>query len=262
MKKGVQAFTVRDYFGDKETCRETIRKIAEIGYDSIQWGAPKCMTVQETVDLLKEFNITNCSGGASYDALLGGGKAITEAAETARAFGTNIISVGTLPEEYRYNQDGIKKYAASLNKIAADLKKEGCVLSYHHHALEFFSFGGGVNGMDILTGETDPDGVQFCLDTHWLTSAGVDPVYWIKKMKGRIPLIHFKDYAIIEGAVKIEDVFKMFAEVGEGNIAWPRIVEACKEVGVEYVIVEQDKCMRSPFDCLKTSFDNMVKMGV
>ena len=54
----------------------------------------------------------------------------------------------------------MKRYAHELNGIAAKLKKEGCALIYHHHALEFFSLGGGLNGMDVLVGETDPEGVH------------------------------------------------------------------------------------------------------
>ena len=87
-------------------------------------------------------------------------------------------------------------------------------------------------------------------------------MYWIKKLKGRVPIIHFKDFGIVEGAAKIEDVEKCFAEVGEGNINWPPIVEACRETGIEYVIVEQDICKGNPFDSLRVSFGNLCKFGV
>ncbi len=60
-------------------------------------------------------------------------------------------------------------------------------------------------------------------------------------------VVHFKDYKIVGGADPIEQVCKDFAEVGEGNLNWPAIIEACREVGVEAVIVEQDVCPRDPF---------------
>jgi len=261
MKKGVQAFTVRNFLGSPEQCRESYKKIADMGYDSVQAWAAGGMTARETQDLLTELGLINCSGGGSFEAMLKGGAAISEAVETAKIYNSKYIGVGTLPNEYRYTKDGFKRYAAGLNNIAAELKKEGCALLYHHHALEFFSFG-DENGMDIMVRETDPNGVYWTLDTHWLVSGGVDPVQWIKNLKGRVPIIHFKDYGIAEGAVKIEDVEKCFAEVGQGNINWPPIVEAVKETGVEYVIVEQDICKGDPFDSLKISFDNLVKFGV
>ena len=261
MKKGVQAFTIRAFLTSPAQCRESYRKIAEMGYDSVQAGPATGMTAQETQDMFRELGLSNCSSGGNYEAMAAG-HGIAQAVGTARIFGTKYIGVSTLPEAFRYTEDGLKRYAHSLNGIAAELKKEGCALLYHHHALEFYSFGGGVNGMDILTDETDPEGVYWTLDTHWLASAGVDPVHWIKKLKGRVPIIHFKDYGIVEGAVKIEDVHKCFAEVGEGNIHWPPIVEACKETGIEYAIVEQDICKGDPFDSLRVSFGNLCRFGV
>jgi len=261
MKKGVQAFTVRDFLGNPAQCRESYKKIADMGYDSVQTWAAGGMTAQETQDLLTELGLVNCSGGGSFEEMLKGGAAITEAVKTAQIYNSRYIGIGTLPHEYRYTKDGFKRYAADLNKIAAELKKEDCALLYHHHALEFYSFG-DENGMDIMVRETDPDGVYWTLDTHWLVSGGVDPVQWIKNLKGRVPIIHFKDYGIVEGAVKIEDVHKCFAEVGQGNINWPPIVETVRETGIEYVIVEQDTCKGNPFDSLKMSFDNLVKFGV
>jgi len=262
MKKGVQAYTVREFFQNREQCRETYQKIAAMGYESVQAGTPGFMTVHETQDLLTECGLVNCSSGAEYEDLVAGGAAIVKAVDNARIFKTPLISVGTLPEEFRYNQEGMKRYAQSLNAIAAELKKEGCALLYHHHTLEFYSFGGGVNGMDILTGETDPEGVLFTLDTHWLAASGTDSVYWINKLKGRVPVIHFKDYGIAEAGVKIEGVQKTFAEVGEGNIIWPPIVEACRDTGIEFVIVEQDFCKGDPFDSLRVSFRHLCELGV
>jgi len=263
MKKGVQAFTIREFLSTKESTRESFKKVADMGYDSVQAWTSAEMTAQETQDMFKEFGLENCSSGADFGALLSGDSAVYKTAiETARIFNTKYIGVSTLPEEYRYTKDGSKRYAQALNKIAAELKKEGCAVLYHHHALEFYSLGNGVNAMDILTEETDPDGVFWTLDTHWLACGGVDPVSWIKKLKGRVPIIHFKDYAIAEGAVKIEDVCKIFAEVGEGNINWPPIVEACRETNIEYVIVEQDICKGNPFDSLKVSYDGLCRLGV
>jgi len=261
VKKGVQAFTIRDFLGSPKECRESYKKIARMGYDSVQCWPTGGMTAKETQEMLTELGLINCSSGGSFEDMLKDSAAISQAVENAKIFNTKYIGVGTLPEEYRYTKDGFKRYAADLNKIAAELKKEGCALIYHHHALEFYSFG-DENGMDIMVNETDPQGVYWTLDTHWLASGGVDPVMWIKNLKGRVPIIHFKDYGIVEGAVKIEDVHKCFAEVGQGNINWPPIVAAVKETGVEYVVVEQDTCKGCPFDSLKISYDNLVKFGV
>lgn len=262
MKKGVQTFTVRDYMGSLEEVKLSLNKIKEIGYDSVQTWTPSFMTHQEYKALLDDIGLETCSSGGSYERMVEDPAAIEEAIEQAKIFGVEYVSVGTLPEEMRESESGYRQYAENINKIAAELKKENLKLLYHPHALEFFSLGGGLKGMDIIVDETDPDGLHFALDTHWLVAGGVNVVDWIYKVKGRMKIIHFKDYAIVGGAKKVEDVCKDFAEVGEGNIDWPKVVKACKDIGVEFAIVEQDFCPGDPFHSLKISFDNMVKFGV
>ena len=262
MLKGVQCYTIRDYLKDAAQFKESMKKVKAIGYDCVQSGVPSYLTARETKDFLDEVGLTSCSTYASYEKMAEEPAAITAAIKDAKIMDTNCIAIGTMPEEMRDHEEGFKKYAASLNKIAAELNKEGCKLVYHHHALEFFSLGGGRHGMDILFNETDPSCVYFTLDTHWLASGGVNPIEWINKAKGRMTFIHFKDYAIGPEAQSIEGVSKMFAEVGEGNINWPEVIKACKETGVEAAVVEQDICKGCPFDSLKISYDNMVKFNV
>ena len=54
-----------------------------------------------------------------------------------------------------------------------------------------------------------------------------------------------------------------FAPVGEGNLDWKPIIEFCKNKGVKSYAIEQDCCYgRDEFDCVKSSFDYLKKMGV
>ncbi len=262
MRKGVQIFTVRDFLNNTEEVEATLRKIRDIGYDSVQAWTPSFMTHIEFKALLDEIGLKTCSANGSYEKMLEDTAAIEEAIEQAKIFGVEYIAIGTLPKEMRESEQGYRQYTENINKIASELKKENLKLLYHPHALEFFSLGGGLKGMDIMLNESDPDGLHFALDTHWLTAGGVSVVDWIYKVKGRMKVIHFKDYAIVGGAQKIEDVCKTFAEVGEGNIDWPKVIDACNDTGVEYAIVEQDTCPGDPFDSLKISFNNMVKFGM
>ena len=55
---------------------------------------------------------------------------------------------------------------------------------------------------------------------------------------------------------------QVMAEVGEGNLNWPRILSAAAEAGVEWYIVEQDICQRDPFESLAISLRNLKAMGL
>ena len=92
------------------------------------------------------------------------------------------------------------------------------------------------------------------------------------KMKGRADLVHLKDYRIVmppEGVtgeqtspkeLRKKDV--QFAEIGEGSLDMPGIINACIETGVKYMPIEQDTSYDlSPYDSIRISVENIREMG-
>ena len=123
----------------------------------------------------------------------------------------------------------------------------GVTLCYHNHQIEFRRLGAGLV-LEELFSRTDDRYVQAELDTHWVQVGGGNPSDWCRRMSGRLPLLHLKDYAIDAGNKVV------FAEVGHGNLDWPRIVAAADAAGCKWFIVEQDTCPGDPFDPLAKSF--------
>lgn len=95
------------------------------------------------------------------------------------------------------------------------------------------------------------------LDVHWVQRGGCNPETWIRKLAGRIPVIHFKDFAMIE-------MNPVYCEIGEGNLEWNKIIQACRDTNVRWYSIEQDSPFpgRDIFDSMKISFDNLRAMGV
>lgn len=261
MKKGVQLYTVRDFISDRAMVAESLRKIKEIGYEAIQASTPPFMTDAEMKQQMDDAGLGTFSANADFEMLENDANALKAAVEQAHAYGVDFVAVGTLPEPLRESRDGYMRFAERANRVVEMLGKENLKLLYHPHALECFSLGGGLNGLDIMVDETDPDGFWFCLDTHWLASGGLDVCDWIRRVRGRMDLIHFKDYAIVGCTDKVESVCRQFAEVGEGNLNWVKIIEACKQNGVNNLAVEQDICRGDPFDSLGISYRNLIKYG-
>jgi len=261
MYKGAQTYTFRDFISDRKQFEQSLKRVKAIGYESLQHGTPPFMTAQETKAMLDDIGLLPCSSGADHR-LMDDPAEVKKVIAIANVYGVKDIYTGSIPFDMADNADGYKKFAATLNAIGKKFIKDGCYITYHHHAMEFHSLGNGRTGMDILFEETDPSCVMFCLDTHWLAAGGVDPAEWILKVKGRMSIIHFKDYAIGGGGTMVEGVSKRYAEVGEGNLNWPKIVAACREAGVEHAVFEQDECARDPFDSMEISYRNMVKFGV
>ena len=255
--KAVQMYTVRNYVPDVDFLKTTFAKISAMGYDAVQGGYVRGLETEEYIDILNTYGLRECSVGGNLEGDL------TPLIKKAKALGVTEVGIGTLPQELQATPEGFKKYAAQLNEIGKRLFEEGgLAINYHNHALEFASFG-GTTGMDILFDETNPQYVHFTLDTHWITCGGQSPSKWIRRAAGRMPHVHFKDYAINPAAVDvIEGLSKRFAEVGQGNIDWEDVVQACRDIDIEYYIVEQDFCPGSPFDSLKISFDKLVALGL
>ncbi len=120
---------------------------------------------------------------------------------------------------------------------------------------------GSRTGLEIIYGESDPRYLKAEIDTYWVQHGGGDPIDWIKRMKNRMPVIHLKDMVMAEG----ENPWvgkQLMAEVGEGNLNWPAILNACQEANVEWYAVEQDICQRDPFESLAISYRNLQRIGL
>ena len=255
---GVQGFTIREHMADKAELDKTLKKISDIGYNGLQLRVPAYLTVKEYADMLAGYGIRGLTMGATVDGMLGDpGPAI----EGAHILGADLLFLASIPKELRNDEAGYHKFAADMNKCGHIAKKEGLRVTYHAHAFEYCNFD-GYTGMDILLNETDSDCVEMMPDTHWLACAGVNPPDFIRRCINRCTQVHFKDYKIALGEEVLENVPKRFAEVGRGNLDWPAIIRACREIGVEIFVVEQDVCEIDPFTSLRISFDAMKRMGL
>jgi sugar phosphate isomerase/epimerase len=140
--------------------------------------------------------------------------------------------------------------------LGARMAQQGLNLGYHNHAHELVKMDGPVI-LDRLADGLDKS-IWMEIDTYWIQFGGGDPVKWIKRFAGRIPCVHVKDMGMTVG-----EKAQNMTEVGEGNLNWPGIIEAAKQSGVKWLIVEQDNCNgKDPFDCSERSLRNLEAMGL
>lgn len=125
----------------------------------------------------------------------------------------------------------------------------GLRLGYHNHDFEFEHFSESTTILETFYGNTNRN-VCAELDVHWVTRGGGNPETWIRKLKNRIPVIHFKDFTVYNRQ-------PIFCEIGQGNLDWTGILKACREAEVKTFVVEQDLPFpgRDVFESAKLSFD-------
>ena len=193
--------------------------------------------------------------------------------EDCKALNTDMLRIGMLPITCMGSREKAIDFVKRADEMAERLGEHGIDLYYHNHHVEFVKYDGQYL-LDIITDNTKKMGFE--LDIHWIHRGGENPVEFIKKYANSIRLLHLKDYRIAE--VVMPDMSKgfdmkafgnaffsqpvQFAEVGEGTLPIKACIEAGLAGGAEYFLVEQDDCYgRDPFDSLKISHDNLVKLG-
>jgi sugar phosphate isomerase/epimerase len=165
------------------------------------------------------------------------------------------IGLGSMPQKFTGSLQGYKEFAKAITPIAQVIRDNGRTFVYHNHNFEFARFG-ELTGMEILMEECG-SAVQFEPDTYWIQAGGGDVVKWLRKLSGRVEVVHFKDMVY-----DLESRSPVMAEVGEGNLNWTDIIDVCRDIGVLWHIVEQDVCQRDPYDSLKISLGNLARHGL
>ncbi len=156
--------------------------------------------------------------------------------------------------------DHWKKLADTLNHRAHALKPFGIALGYHNHNVEFVDAGKGT-GWDVLQAETDPTMVHFEVDLGWVSAAGLDPVEFLHRTKGRVRWIHVKD---LKASTAANTALQMDpTEVGSGRMDWKSILPAAKAAGVQHFYVEQEPPFTMPrIDAAAKSFAYLAALKV
>ena len=245
-----QLYTVRDFTNTPADIATTMKKVKQLGYDAVQCSALGTIDAHELKKIVDGEGLTICATHTDYDRMRDDPQAVID---EHNLWGCKHAAIGGLPQEYR-SAEGYARFAKEASEVAKRLAEGGLTFSYHNHSFELERFNGRT-GLEILYEDSDPKYFNSELDTYWIQHGGGDPAAWIRKLRGRADIIHLKDMGM-------DDRTQLFAEVGEGNLNWPAILDACKEAGVEWYIIEQDTCQRDPFESLGISLRNLKEMGL
>jgi sugar phosphate isomerase/epimerase len=246
-----QLYTLREFLKTPEEIVQTMKKVRKIGYEAVQLSGLGTIDPGQLKEIVDSEGLTVCATHISFQRLC---DELEQVMQEHKLWNCKYVGIGGMPAEYRDSSEGFARFASEASVIGRKLADNGFKFIYHNHAFEFTKFD-GVTGMDILLEKSDPEAFGFEIDTYWVQHGGGDPAEWIRKVKGRMDVVHFKDREV----VKNEPVM---AEVGEGNLNWKAIIQACRDTDVKWYCVEQDVCRRDPFDSLAISLRNLKSMGL
>ena len=254
-KLGVQLYTIRDFMQDPEFADLAFKKLAELGYTEAH-TAGNAFDAKLFGELLAKHGISIIGTHYSFDKMCNDPE---ETMEIHRMWGTTNIGIGGMPGDARKNLDDLKKFIYDFNKAAEVFAKHGFRTTYHNHNFEFVRIDGYKTIMDLLYEGFDPATTSFVLDTCWVAAGGGDVIDWMEKLEGRLDILHLKDMYLKQDK-ETRHFLPTITEVGNGSVAWDRVMKTAEKIGVKHYVVEQDTNWQgSPFDSLKMSADFLAK---
>lgn len=252
---GAQMFTVREECKTAEAMDNTCKRLKDMGFEIVQVSGISldAKTIKKIID---KYNLTAVTSHRSFDDFEAN---LDEIIEYNKTLGIDLCGIGMMPFKYTESEEALTEFINKVNVISEKLAKENMYFGYHNHAFEFAKVG-GKRIIDRLIEETNPEYFNFILDTYWIQVGGCTPEEYIKKLGKRAMAIHFKDFKV---DLKDWQVPKM-SEVGLGNLNWSGIIEASKESGARWALIEQDGGWidEDPFRALEISRKYLLEKGM
>ena len=227
-KIGLQLYTVREAL---ERDRDgTLRTVASLGYEGVELFGPVDAQAMRTV--LDAVGLVVAGRHISLDA------DVEALADEARVLGCNRVALGWIDEvsTTAERDDAV----ARITDLALRARAAGLDFGFHNHWSEVPALEDGVSLLALL-----PGWIWLELDLGWAWWAGTSPLELLEWARGRTPLVHVKDLRARRT--------REFVPVGDGAVGYDGIVDAAAELGIEWLLVEQDELDRELAEALDRS---------
>ena len=241
---GIQLYSVRDLTGD-EAFPDTLRALADMGFQGVefawQYGG---MAPEDLAAFLQSLDLACCGLHVQLDELLDPSHVVYDYAKACESpfITTSLAS----------RIDDWAELTPRVDQAGAVARSKGLQFTYHNHWQEFVKID-GMYALDVLCERTNPDIVHFELDLGWVRKGGEDPMTYWRKLAGRVPQIHLRDYDAQKGEV---------CDLGAGFIDVPAIAALAGEMGTQWLIYEQDRYPLSPLESAKICAERCREAGL
>ena len=242
MKLGAQLYSIRHKTQTLEDLSESFCKIKEIGYSIVQIsGIGPNIKAEEVKALSDRYALPVTCTHTALDRIKNDTARVIE---EHKIMGAETVGLGWIGNEHR-TEEGFAAFRRAMEEPIARIRAAGLRFAYHNHAFEFEEKIGSRILYDVMIDEWKE--VDFIPDTYWIAFGGYDPIEYIHRIGGkRILNIHYKDMAKNEA--------RSICACGDGTLDFAAITKACREEGIENVLVEQDNAPSFP-----DAFEEMAK---
>lgn len=238
MKIALQMYSVRAAISDTATFFAALEKVKEMGYEGVEFAGCFGADAAALREKLAELGLTalGCHEGlgnidkSDMDEMLAFYHAVG-----VENFVCAGGPVGTREE--------LTHLCTQMKKLREKAEKLGMKAGYHNHTHEFKPLEDGTLPIDEIASCCPLE-----LDTYWSFVAGEDNRAYMRRRKAEIGLVHIKDGSA-DG--------RHPSAVGEGETDIQAVLDAAKENGLQWVIVEVETNVPDGFSDVQKSIENL-----
>lgn len=227
-----------------------LEKVAKMGYQGVEFAGFHGHSAEAIKGVLDSTGL-KVAGSHTGIGLLEPDK-IGETLDFLRMIGCEYVIVPGIPEEMRNTPEACLKTAERFTELSDLLVSRGFRAGYHCHHGDCVPLANGEIAWYMIAEHT-PDEFVMQYDTANGMSGGADPVQPILDFSGRGETVHLKEWAGAHGA----------ALIGDGEVPWQRVFEACESVGGTkwYIVEHESESLMSPMEAVDRCLQNLRRMG-
>ncbi len=238
---GLQLYTLREDMA--QDMEGTLRQVAAMGYEGVEFAGYFGRPAEQLRALLDEIGLKAIGAHVGLQEIR---EDLEGQIKYLQTIGGQYLVCPFVVESERSTATGWKNVISEFEQAGIHVRSQGLQFGYHNHAFEFNVQVDGEFAFDAVFSSTSPDNVQVEMDVCWIQYAGHDPVSYIHKYTGRLPLLHLKDFR------KGDDGMQTL-ELGQGIVDLPAVIHASADAGVKWLVIEQDNCTNPPLESVATS---------
>lgn len=228
MKVALQLYSVRDEA--EKNFEQALKAVSEFGYDGVEFAGLFGKTPNEVKALCEKYGLNPLSAHVSVGEMLEDKNVFSD----YKATGCEFVAVPYIAPDEVSSPNARQKTISTVRTLSEKATAAGLKMLYHNHAHELFKID-GKSFLDELYSAVPRDLLSPEFDVCWLHFAGEDPIVWLERYSDSAKVIHLKDYCLPESSER-----PSFRPLGNGIMNIPAVVDAAKNIGAEWLVVEQD----------------------
>ena len=227
MKFSVQLYTLRDEIKNAEGLLNIFPKLKALGFDGVEFAGYYGLDAKTIKKALDDNGLVATGTHTGTSSFLP--ENIDATIEFHKELGMNLIGVGGAAHGTDAEAERTSLIFEWANKYG---ESKGVKFFYHTHDGEFKTLESGRVAIDVLK-----KGAYLEIDTFWSYVAGIDTYKFCMDNQDRMEHLHIKD-----------GIGRSPCALGEGDNDLEMVIKLAKDLGLEWLVLENDNPQPTPLD--------------